>query len=134
MKGLQLKNTFFGLLLLFGLLSYSPVTQAKELVFICHKGLGYPKLLIKRAYSALLDEPHLVDNKNLKPELLVFLGSDEHKYKKVWDKQYFRRALLPPTVRDTDAEVVEFVSSHPEGVGYVSSAPSGHPEIEVCGL
>ena len=81
-----------------------------------------------------MDEPHLVDNKNLKSELLAFLGVDEHKYKKIWDKQYFRRALLPPAVRDNDADVIEYVSSHSEGIGYVSAAPQGHPEIEVCGL
>lgn len=104
-----------------------------ELVFICHKGLGYHADTVKKAYGAWLDEPKLVDNRTLLPKLMQYLGVSQEKYRRYWTKNFFRRAINPPQLRDNDEQVVAFVASHDQGVGYVSKRPS-NPDVEVCGL
>ena len=104
-----------------------------ELVFVCHTGLNYAKNDVRMAFRGQLDEPHVVDNSSLKPKLLSFLGVDSDRYRKLWNRSFFRRALNQPQTKKSDAEVLEYVASHPEGVGYVSSAPSSVQGVEVCG-
>lgn len=41
--------------------------------------------------------------------------------KNYWSQQLFSGASFPPEEKNTDAEVVSFVSSEPGGVGYVSA-------------
>ena len=113
-------------------IGHTALASEQGLVFICSKGLGYSQSMVEKAFKAQLDEPHLVENSKLKPQLLAFLDVDAKKYKKAWDKNFFRRALSPPVVRNDDASVVEYVAAHGEAIGYVSVAPS-NPGIEVCG-
>ncbi len=105
---------------------------ASDIVFICHKGNALNAKEIRTAYTAYFDEPKIVDNKALRPKLLQYLNMSEHQYKKMWEKQYFRRALTPPVVKKDDREVVDYVESHDAGVGYVAEVPHG-ADVEVCG-
>ena len=109
------------------------VASTDGLVFICHKGLNYTQKDVYMTFRGQLDEPHPVDNAALKSKLLTFLNLDAEHYRKTWNRSFFRRALNQPQSKKTDAEVIDYVSSHPEGVGYVASAPSGHQDVEVCG-
>ena len=117
----------------FLLLGSAVQTHAADLVFICHKGMGYSEKEMQKTFLAQLDEPHVSDNAALKGKMLAWIHSDEKRYKKTWDRNYFRRALNVPVLKHSDAEVIEFVASHGEGVGYVSAAPVGHDDVEVCG-
>ncbi len=106
--------------------------QADDLVFICHKGLRYDAEQVRFAYKGLLDEPRPVDNRILFGSLLSFLHVDAVKYKKMWDRNYFRRGLVAPKLKANDEEVIEYVARRSTGIGYVSVAPN-NPDIEVCG-
>ena len=106
---------------------------AGDLVFICHKGMNYTKNEVKLAFKGQLDEPHMVDNSTLKSKLLEFVGVDSEHYRKMWNRSFFRRALNQPQTRHSDAEVIDYVASHGEGIGYVSVAPSNNSDVEVCG-
>lgn len=116
----------------FSFVALSAYAKGDKLIFICHKGLKYSAQNVRRAYRAQLDEPAPVDNKSLKSELLEFLGVDAVKYKKAWDRNFFRRALNSPKSLADDAAVISYVAEHSTGIGYVSKAVS-HPDIEVCG-
>lgn len=112
----------------------APVRAAKpDFVFICHKGLHYNEAEMGFAFKGYLDEPRPVDNRKLKHEMLKYIGYTEAKYKKIWDKMYFRRGLFQPKTLSDDAEVIQWVAASYGGVGYVSSAPSNNPNVEVCG-
>lgn len=43
-----------------------------------------------------------------------------------WHKKIFTGRGLPPTELKSDVEVIRFVSSHPGGIGYISSRTSTH--------
>jgi hypothetical protein len=126
-----MKNIFKFLVL--SLVSLAPQAGWCKMVFICHKGLGYDEATIRRSYTGQLDEPHMADNKALKSELLKFVDHSDLSYKRMWTKQYFRRAITPPVLKENDQAVIEFVAKHHEGIGYVSAAPKNNSEVEVCG-
>ena len=102
-------------------------------VFICHKGMQYDNNMVRKAFGGNLDEPHPVDNKTLQVQFLEYMGVTLDQYTKRWDTRFFRRALNRPYKKENDAAVAEYVASHPEGIGYVSTNPN-NPDIEVCGL
>ena len=122
------------LLAILFLLSLSTKAESAPIIFICHSGMHYSKLEVVKAYKAMLDEPHLCDNQLLKSEMLNFIGSTESKYKKAWDRNFFRRALIQPTSLSGDKQVIAYVESHSEGIGYVAEFPQGNESIEVCAL
>jgi hypothetical protein len=51
------------------------------------------------------------------------LSMSVDRYNTLWIKKAFRDALNPPTVKATDAEVLEFVKRTNGAVGYVSAPP-----------
>jgi len=104
------------------------------LVFICHKGLGYTAAEVKFAYRGYLDEPRPVDNVPLFHSMLDYIGYSSTRYQKIWNKMFFRRGLFVPKKMATDQEVVNWVAANYAGIGYVTAAPAGNPNIEVCGL
>lgn len=55
---------------------------------------------------------------------------DKQKYTSTWTKKSFRDGLIPPAVKSSDPEVVEFVKKNPGAVGYVSSQPAGVTVIQ----
>jgi hypothetical protein len=112
--------------------AYTAFASEHDIVFICSKGMGYSRGMVEKAFKAQLDEPHLVDNAKLKNTMLEVIGVDAARYKRAWDRNFFRRALNPPVTRDSDAAVIDYVASHGEAIGYVSSVPQ-NANVEVCG-
>lgn len=53
------------------------------------------------------------------------LKMDLAKYVSSWTKKSFRDALVPPSIKSIDMEVLEYVRRTPGAVGYVSINPSG---------
>jgi hypothetical protein len=52
--------------------------------------------------------------------------------KNYWQQRIFSGRAVPPPALDSDAAVVEYVASHPGGVGYVSAAaPVGRLKVLV---
>lgn len=56
-----------------------------------------------------------------------FLGKvlklDQTRYANLWVKKSFRDALNPPSVKNSDKEIVDLVRKTPGAVGYVTSSP-----------
>ena len=107
--------------------------ESKGLVFICHKGLHYTEQEVKFAFKGYLDEPRPIDNRPLFKEMLKFIGYSDWRYKRVWSKMFFRRGLFKPRTVQTDEEVIQWVAASDAGVGYISAAPHGNSQVEVCG-
>jgi hypothetical protein len=64
-----------------------------------------------------------VDNAAAQPAFLSrIIKLDPAKYAAAWAKKSFRDGLTPPSIKATDAEVVDFVKHVPGAVGYVTSA------------
>ena len=68
-----------------------------------------------------------VDNSSAQDAFLArYVGMDATKYRAAWTKKAFRDGLTAPTLRSSDAEVVDFVKRTPGAVGYVRApAPAG---------
>lgn len=65
-----------------------------------------------------------VDNAASQADFLgKVLKMDQTRYANLWVKKSFRDALNPPSVRNSDKDVVEFVRKTPGALSYVSSAP-----------
>ena len=127
----MLKKLFMAVIIL-GSASFAKADT--PLVFICHTGMHYSKAEVGFTYKSFLDEPRPIDNKPLFKAMLNFIGYTPERYKKVWNKMYFRRALFIPRKMDTDQEVIDWVATNDAGVGYVSVAPKNNSNVEVCGL
>jgi hypothetical protein len=106
--------------------------MADDLIFICHKGFKNSRTEVSRSYRAQFDVPHVTDNLSLKSKMLKVLGMSEEQYSRMWNRFYFRRALNLPVRKKNDAEVIDYVASTPDSIGYISSAPD-NPDVEVCG-
>jgi ABC-type phosphate transport system substrate-binding protein len=64
------------------------------------------------------------DNGMAKGEFLSkVLQIDAVKYDSLWTKKSFRDGATPPTLKNTDDDVIAAVKSTPGAVGYISSAP-----------
>ncbi len=111
--------------------------QAKEtdsgFTFICHKGLNYTHTEIMYAFKGFLDEPRPIDNQSLFPQMLKEINYTKERYKKNWDKNFFRRALFIPRMVNSDADVIRWVAASYAGIGYVHEAPRNNPNVEACG-
>jgi ABC-type phosphate transport system substrate-binding protein len=57
--------------------------------------------------------------------LSKFMQMDAAKYNNIWTKKSFRDGLIPPAVKSSDAEVIEYIKRTPGSIGYVSSTPAG---------
>jgi len=67
-----------------------------------------------------------VDNAALQASFLSkYMNLAADKYNSMWTKKSFRDGLTPPAVKQSDAEVIEYVKRTPGAVGYVSSVPAG---------
>jgi hypothetical protein len=67
-----------------------------------------------------------VDNASVQARFLAqVIKFDAAKYAATWIKKSFRDGLTAPSVKGTDAEVIEFVKRTPGAVGYVGAAPGG---------
>jgi ABC-type phosphate transport system substrate-binding protein len=65
-----------------------------------------------------------VDNESAQDLFLAkVVKLDATRYTNAWTKKSFRDGLTPPTIKATDAEVVDFVKRTSGAVGYVKSAP-----------
>jgi hypothetical protein len=65
-----------------------------------------------------------VDNAAAQTEFLEkVLKLDQTRYANLWVKKSFRDALNPPSVRNSDKEIVEFVRKTPGALAYVISSP-----------
>ncbi len=106
----------------------------QKLTFICHKGLHYTKAEVTYDFKAYLDEPRPVDNRPLFASMLKTIGYSQERYEKMWSKMFFRRALFIPKMMDGDAGVINWVSHNYGGVGYVKTAPTNNPNVEICGV
>lgn len=74
----------------------------------------------------------LVDNQVAQAEFVVkALAMNPQRYNTLWVKKAFRDALIPPAMKASDIEVLEFVKRTRGGVGYVSSVPRDQDVIVV---
>lgn len=125
--------SFLAIALLAGVFLANAMAKEEKLVFICHPGLNYSEAEVTYAFKAYLDEPRPVDNRRLFSAMLKHIGYTEEKYKRIWAKMYFRRALFTPKMMESDKEVIDWVANSYGGLGYVSEAPRGNAAVEVCG-
>jgi hypothetical protein len=66
----------------------------------------------------------LADNASLLTAFLEkVLAMDSGKYSAVWTKKSFRDGANPPVVKNTDADVLEYVKRTAGACGYISSPP-----------
>lgn len=66
----------------------------------------------------------LADNASLQSAFLEkVLTMDSAKYSAVWTKKSFRDGANPPVVKNTDAEILEYVKHTVGACGYISSPP-----------
>lgn len=65
-----------------------------------------------------------VDNAGAQTDFLEkALKLDSTRYANLWVKKSFRDALNPPSMRNSDKDVIDFVRKTPGAIAYVSSAP-----------
>ena len=65
-----------------------------------------------------------VDNASVQEVFLArVLQIENARYSASWIKKSFREGLNPPVIKNSDAEVIEFVRRTPGAIGYISSAP-----------
>ena len=68
----------------------------------------------------------LVDNKSAQGDFCTkVLGMDAGKFSSLWAKKSFRDGVPAPKMKNSDAEVIDFVKSTPGALGYVGGAASG---------
>jgi hypothetical protein len=66
------------------------------------------------------------DNSSLQADFLQkVLKMNSAKYAALWTKKSFRDGVNPPSVKSSDAEILEYVKHAPGACGYISSAPPG---------
>jgi hypothetical protein len=64
------------------------------------------------------------DNASLQSSFLEkVLTMDSAKYTAVWTKKCFRDGANPPVVKNTDAEVLEYIKRTAGACGYISTPP-----------
>ncbi len=49
-------------------------------------------------------------------------GREVPSIKSYWQQQVFSGRAVPPAERDSDADIIAYVSTHPDAIGYVSAA------------
>lgn len=65
-----------------------------------------------------------IDNTAAQDDFLrKVLKLDQTRYANLWVKKSFRDALNPPSVKNSDKEIVDLVRKTPGAVGYVTSSP-----------
>lgn len=116
--------------LILSLASASGIASAGTV--IANSGLSIEAGDVRQIYGGEMQAKngvHLIPVENLaeQPNFLdKVIKMDSTKYQNHWTKKSFREGLNPPSVDNTDAEVINFVKSTPGGVGYISGpAPAG---------
>jgi hypothetical protein len=72
-----------------------------------------------------------VDNSAVRSEFLAnVLQTDLQKYSSRWRRKTFREGLAAPSLKGSDAEVIEFVRSTPGAIGYVKDSATGVQVLE----
>lgn len=103
---------------------------AGDVIIITHPGITLSTDEVKDVYlgeKQFAGSTRLVpvDNLAAQPEFLArFLQMNITRYNNAWNKKTFRDGLTPPTVKLSDAEVIEYVKRTPGAVGYIGS-PGG---------
>lgn len=69
---------------------------------------------------------NLADCESLKQEFLdKFIGKSAKQYDRIWLKKVFAEGLSAPIALKTSDDVIKFVKSSPNAIGYVSSTSGG---------
>ena len=118
------------LVMLTGLFAVS-AAQA-DLVYICNKDRVYAQKDLRNVFFGRDESVRPIDNANLHEQLLTFLEVSGPKYRDVWHRNFFRKGMAIPQMKKTDQEVIDFVGSTPDAIGYVSSTPRDN-NVVVCG-
>jgi len=122
------------ILILFSITLLALSTQgafAGDIVVITNSGVTISTVEIKDVFLgekqfAGSTKLVVIDNKSVQEKFLSkFLGFDIAKYNSIWTKKSFRDGLNPPSTKQNDSEVIEFVKQTPGAVGYVSTSPEG---------
>ena len=58
-------------------------------------------------------------------------GKRAHAMLAYWQQQVFSGRAVPPVERRTDADVIDYVRTHPGAIGYVSTAAALPAEVKV---
>lgn len=103
-----------------------------DLIYICNKDRSYSFQDLRNVFMGRDESVRPVDNSNLHGQLLSFLNISGAKYRDIWHRNFFRKGMAVPQMKKTDQEVIDFVSSMPDAIGYVSSAPKD-PNVIICG-
>ena len=65
-----------------------------------------------------------VDNSSVQADFLSkVLKLDQSSYANLWVKKSFRDALNPPSVRNSDRNIIDFVTRTPGAIAYVANPP-----------
>jgi ABC-type phosphate transport system substrate-binding protein len=110
--------------------------NAKDIIVITNESLAAEASKIEALFKGDLASVGgtaiaVSDNKGLQADFLAkVLKMDQSKYDTTWAKKSFREGLPKPSLKNNDAEVIEFVKSTPGGIGYIS-APS--PGVKTLG-
>ena len=127
-----MKNTLNQWVLMMGLGFFGVSVAQADLVYICHKDRNYSHSQIRNTYMGREETVRPVDNAGLQDQLLSYLGVSGTKYRDVWTRNFFRKAMATPPMKKSDQEVIDFVKNTPDSIGYVASAPSD-AGVQVCG-
>lgn len=103
--------------------------HAGDVYVVCSAGMSVSAADVKSIY---LGEKQFAggvklqpaDNASLQASFLEkVLTMDSAKYTAVWTKKSFRDGANPPVVKNTDAEILDYVKRTPGACGYISSPP-----------
>lgn len=114
-----------------------PGAMAGEIYVIAHPDTKLSADLVRDIY---VGEKQFAGNVKLTPldnaaGQADFLGKvlklDQTRYTNLWVKKSFRDALNPPSVKNSDKEILDIVRTTPGAIGYIISAPpAGIPVIQ----
>ena len=106
-----------------------PSAQAGSLYIIAHSGTVLSQQDVRDIFlgnKEFSGEMRLVpvENESVKDEFLDrILGVNRLRYDNIWIKKAFRDALDPPSAKQSDTDVTNFVRRTPGAVGYVRNPP-----------
>ena len=124
-----MKNIPARILFGIGLLITGAQAIAGDVYVVCSAGVTVTAGDVKSMYLgekqfAAGVKLQLADNASLQSTFLEkVLTMDSAKYTAVWTKKSFRDGANPPVMKNSDAEILDYIKHTPGACGYVSNAP-----------
>jgi hypothetical protein len=130
-----MKNPTVRILLGIGFAGAAARAFAGDIYVVCAPGVSVTAADVRSIYLgekqfAAGVKLQLADNVAVQSAFLEkVLAMDSAKYTAVWTKKSFRDGANPPVVKNSDAEILEYIKRTPGACGYISSPPSADATI-----